>query len=351
MIYFDEISLQYWFDNRTKIKAKSYFCNHNGYVYGDNMQKYDISLVFCDKNDEVLICEDNICKTYIKFVEIICNQSVIIKNNFLNSKAEKYKIFSEKDIQTLSPKTIKNTRNLKGNCSILISNTKYYVAHNLKICEYFNSLANILPEDFRKKCFIRIICSNETRNKPLKIVDELKPIEIKTHDNFKLFVNELLSMQDNNNNSTDITSTKINYLTLNEKKKSIGDLGELIVLEYEKQKLCNIGLSSLANNIEHISQTVGDNEGYDIKSFLENGKPLYIEVKSTEYNNSCGFYISQNEIDVANKMKKEGFHYQVYRVYNINADKGEAYLKIYEPPLDSNNYIMNPICWYVKEKI
>ena len=49
-------------------------------------------------------------------------------------------------------------------------------------------------------------------------------------------------------------SYKTDYLALNEKKKSIGDLGEYIVIEFEKKKLCNVGLGKLAKQIEHTSQ-------------------------------------------------------------------------------------------------
>ena len=76
-------------------------------------------------------------------------------------------------------------------------------------------------------------------------------------------------------------------------------------IEFEKKKLCNVGLGKLAKQIEHTSQEVGDNEGYDIKSFTEQGELLYIEVKSTEQDHDGGFYISQNEITVANKMQQQ----------------------------------------------
>lgn len=52
---FDEISIQYWLDNRKYIQAKSYSCFHNGYVYGDNMQFDKINFVFVADNNEIII--------------------------------------------------------------------------------------------------------------------------------------------------------------------------------------------------------------------------------------------------------------------------------------------------------
>lgn len=107
----------------------------------------------------------------------------------------------------------------------------------------------------------------------------------------------------------------------------------------------------LAKQIEHTSQEVGDNEGYDIKSFTEQGELLYIEVKSTEQNHDGGFYISQNEITVANKMQQQKKNYRIYRLYNINKRKGEAHLKIYEPPFDTGRYVMKVMSWYIENEI
>ena len=73
---FDEISIQYWLDNRKYIQAKSYSCFHNGYVYGDNMQFDKINFVFVADDNEIIVDGESPRKTYIKFVEAACNQSI-----------------------------------------------------------------------------------------------------------------------------------------------------------------------------------------------------------------------------------------------------------------------------------
>ena len=349
---YDEISIQYWLNNRRHIQAKSYSCFHNGYVYGDNMQFNKINFIFVDGDKEIVIDGESPRKTYIKFVETACNQSTEIMNRFLTAKASKYKIFSEKAVYNFTEKQRSSTRIQAESSAITILGERYYVANNLKICEFFNATAAALTEEYRKKWYIRIICNDEHRNAPLKSVDELKTIEPKSYSKFKLFIDDKefpyerksVSKRTKKSNSKD-------YLAINEKKKSIGDLGESIVLEYEKQKLCSVGLEKLAEKIEHTSHEVGDNEGYDIKSFTENGETLYIEVKSTEQNYSGGFYISQNELTVANKMNQQKKMYRIYRLYNINKRKGEATLKIYAPPFDTERYAMKVMSWYFENKI
>lgn len=349
---FDEISIQYWFDNRKCIHSKSYSCFHNGYVYGENMQYGRINFVFTCDDNEILIDEKSPKKVYIKFVETACNLSNEVMNRFLNAKSDKYKIFPENVVCNFTAKRHNSTRIQDETSAITISNEKYYVANNLKICEYFNAAANALTEEYRKKWYIRIICSSKLRNSPLKAVDELQPIETESYNNFKLMVNQK-KIPFAGKPITELTrsSYRVDYLALCEKKKNIGELGEYIVIEFEKKKLCEVGLAKLAAKIEHTSHEVGDNEGYDIKSFTESGEVLYIEVKSTEQDNIGGFYISQNEINVANEMQRQKINYRIYRLYKINKRKGEALLKIYEPPFDTERYVMNASSWYIENEI
>lgn len=352
---FDEISLQYWYKNRKAINSKSYSCFHNGYVYGDNMEFEQIKFIFVDGNDEIVVDENSRRKTYIKFVEVLCNESEEILKNYMSASAEKKRVYSEEQVNNFTEANRDSTRIKNENSAIVVNGVKYYVANNLKNSESFNVMADVLTDELRSKCYIRIVFEEKSRNAPIKEVDELQPLEEQSYDNFKLIFDD----DDHNHataNATDKTSTrtarkgKVDYLSLGKKKKNIGDLGEYIVLEHEKQKLQNAGLEHLIEKIEHTAQEVGDNMGYDIKSFTEDGNELYIEVKSTQQNQCGGFYISQNEIDVANKMYEEGKEYRIYRLYNINKRKGEAHIRFYTPPFNDTHYSMKPISWYVEKE-
>lgn len=101
------------------------------------------------------------------------------------------------------------------------------------------------------------------------------------------------------------------------RQKTIGDLGEELVFEYEKRRLIDLGFMELANQIEHSSKVIGDGLGYDIKSFNEDGSHRYIEVKATTQSNQAAFYMSVNEIEFA-KINKNAFY--IYRVYQLNEE-------------------------------
>ena len=67
-----------------------------------------------------------------------------------------------------------------------------------------------------------------------------------------------------------------NHLLKAKKDKQLGDLGEELVLRYEKMKLIDIGKTDLENAVENVSKTQGDGTGYDTKSFNSDGKDIYI---------------------------------------------------------------------------
>ncbi len=126
--------------------------------------------------------------------------------------------------------------------------------------------------------------------------------------------------------SITINPARINWMEINNKRKSIGDAGELIVYNYEVEKLLKYDLIELIPKIEHSSVINGDACGYDIKSFNENGEVLFIEVKSTEGSLTNPIYFSKNEAD---KMKYLGESYHLYRVHNLDVINKTCSISIY----------------------
>jgi len=91
----------------------------------------------------------------------------------------------------------------------------------------------------------------------------------------------------------------------------LGIAGEELVIQYEKRWLENRGLIDLAEKVKKVK----DGLGYDILSFSDDGKPKYIEVKTTNDSVQTPFYYSDNErlfgvIHVSN--------YLIYRLYNYD---------------------------------
>jgi hypothetical protein len=75
----------------------------------------------------------------------------------------------------------------------------------------------------------------------------------------------------------------VNYLEREARNASLGKAGKEFVLEVEHARLWNSGKRSLAEKIEHISQTKGDGLGYDVLSFEGTGQERLIEVKTTRF--------------------------------------------------------------------
>jgi hypothetical protein len=114
-----------------------------------------------------------------------------------------------------------------------------------------------------------------------------------------------------------------NHLQNNKEKKRIGDLGELFVIQLEKEKLIQSNKPKLAKKVAHHAKDKGDGLGYDVLSFDSNGNEMFIEVKATKSNKNTPFFITRNELK---RSKQEQDNFFIYRVYNFNDEilKGDV---------------------------
>jgi hypothetical protein len=128
--------------------------------------------------------------------------------------------------------------------------------------------------------------------------------------------------------------TYIDHLSNQRRNKYIGDLGEQIVLEHEKQH-CPERFKS---KVVSVSKTEGDGLGYDILSFDEHGKEKYIEVKATTAGRNKPFFITGAELECS---KRHSEHYFLYRLYNLNKKMMTADFHIIQG--DLSKYCNNPI--------
>lgn len=105
-----------------------------------------------------------------------------------------------------------------------------------------------------------------------------------------------------------------NYEEEARKLKKLGDRGEKIVLDMEKQRL-----RLRADLAKKVKKANYDYKGYDIKSFEDDGSIRYIEVKATKSKNfsTTSFFLSANELTKA----KELNNYYIYIVYDILSEK------------------------------
>lgn len=125
------------------------------------------------------------------------------------------------------------------------------------------------------------------------------------------------------------TIRKIDYLKKAKSNAKNGLIGEELVMAYEQDRLIKLGRRDLSEKIKWISKE-DDSIGYDIISFdvddENNVKEKYIEVKTTEGNDTNIFYISTNEVNIMDKLKEKYF---IYRVFNLKTKHPEFFILEY----------------------
>lgn len=119
---------------------------------------------------------------------------------------------------------------------------------------------------------------------------------------------------------------RTNYLEKEQNNRSLGELGESFVIEWEKSRLIREGKANLSERIEWVSKEQGDGLGYDILSKNANGSDRYIEVKTTKLAKETPIFVSSNEVSFA-RYKKDQFY--LYRVFNFQA-KPQLFIKVGE---------------------
>jgi Protein NO VEIN, C-terminal len=115
-----------------------------------------------------------------------------------------------------------------------------------------------------------------------------------------------------------------------ERNRALGRAGEERVLAHERSALKGTGRGDLARKVRWVSQEDGDGAGYDIASFMPDGRARLIEVKTTNGWERTPFYISRNELAVADDHRSE---WCLFRLWNFSREP-----KAFElfPPLDAH---------------
>ena len=112
------------------------------------------------------------------------------------------------------------------------------------------------------------------------------------------------------------------YVQQEARNLSLGDAGETLILEYEKARLEKAGKDHLARGVEHVSKTLGDHLGYDVRSYEEDGRDRFVEVKTTRYGKRTPFYISSGELRFSKTHSKA---YQLYRLFEFRSDRPKLF--------------------------
>lgn len=140
-----------------------------------------------------------------------------------------------------------------------------------------------------------------------------------------------------------LKGAKVDFEGKQRKNKKLGILGEEFIMKIEADKIKASSYASKLNLLEQVSKTEGDGLGYDIKSIDENGKEIFIEVKTTKSALSSTFYITYNELLCSVKFAKK---YRLYRLYNFKPNKQTGKIKVFKGSLEGickypTNYHVN----------
>lgn len=120
-----------------------------------------------------------------------------------------------------------------------------------------------------------------------------------------------------------------NYIENEQENKRLGDLGELLVLEYEKARLRKAGINKVP---EQKSKSEGDGIGYDILSYDDSGNEKFIEVKTTRQSYLSPFFITRNELE---RSKKDSDKFVLYRLFEFDEDHNKSKYLTYPGDLSS----------------
>lgn len=111
-------------------------------------------------------------------------------------------------------------------------------------------------------------------------------------------------------------AAKRDYVALDAANRSLGLAGERAVVSLERHRLESAGLTRLAGQVEHVSQTRGDGLGFDVLSFTPDGTEKLIEVKTTRQGVQWPMLISRNEVELSHD---EAPRFHLYRLFNFGA--------------------------------
>lgn len=104
------------------------------------------------------------------------------------------------------------------------------------------------------------------------------------------------------------------YLAREAHNRSLGAAGEAFALRFERWRLQQLGAGQLAERVEHVSATEGDGLGYDIRSFEDDGRERYIEVKTTSFGVRTPFFVTDNELCFSRDCAPQ---FRLYRLFDF----------------------------------
>ncbi len=190
----------------------------------------------------------------------------------------------------------------------------------------------------RHKCVICAYQIGRANARSTPISDAWNPKQNRDNGSLTLIENLELNSNPKDKNPAGVLENPNWWERDLEHLKHIGDIGERLVLEYEKSYLISNKRADLANRVRHVSKLDGDSKGYDVRSYSIDGKVKFIEVKATTSTAGSAFYLSENE----RKFNSNNIDdYYLYRLFELDIKNEKANFYIRRGGL-SSNFNLNP---------
>lgn len=114
------------------------------------------------------------------------------------------------------------------------------------------------------------------------------------------------------------------------RNRALGRAGEARIVAHERAMLMSADRADLARQVRWVSDEDGDGAGYDVESFEIDGRARLIEVKTTNGWERTPFYISRNELAVAESRRSE---WCLVRLWNFTREPRAFEIR---PPLHAH---------------
>jgi hypothetical protein len=106
---------------------------------------------------------------------------------------------------------------------------------------------------------------------------------------------------------------KFDFAARDEANRKLGRAGEQWVIEFEQQRLTDLGRAELFQQLDWVSDTQGDGAGFDILSFEDERRHRFIEVKTTNGGVGSSFLVSHNELEFSREVGEQFYLYRVFQ--------------------------------------
>ncbi len=109
---------------------------------------------------------------------------------------------------------------------------------------------------------------------------------------------------------------KLDYAQRDEHNRKLGRSGEAWTVDFETARLAEANRLDLVDQIDWISDRLGDGAGYDILSFENDERARFIEIKTTNGASLTPFIVTRNEVEFSEESEDA---FCLYRIFEFSS--------------------------------